>query len=61
MAKKVLVKLVKSTISRLPNQRATVKALGLRKINSEVTVELNAATAGMIRTVAHLVEVKELK
>ncbi|MCL2519651.1 MAG: 50S ribosomal protein L30 [Spirochaetaceae bacterium] len=61
MAKKVEVKLVKSTISRLPNQRATVKALGLRKINSSVTIELNEATAGMIRTVAHLVEVKELK
>ena len=60
MSKKVSVKLVRSTISRLPNQRATVKALGLRKLNSVVEVELNEATAGMLRTVAHLVEIKEI-
>jgi large subunit ribosomal protein L30 len=60
MAKKVSVKLVKSSIGRLPKQRATIKALGLNKLNSMVEHELNPAVQGMIDKVSHLVEVKEL-
>lgn len=60
-AKKVRIVLKKSVYGRLPNQRATVKALGLGKRMSSVEVELNPALQGMIDTVAHLVEVKELK
>ncbi len=60
MSKKVSIKLVRSPLGRLPNQRATVKALGLKKMNSHVEVLLNPAVQGMINTVAHLVEVKEI-
>jgi len=62
MAKKMLkITLKKSTISRKPNQRKTVKALGLRKINSSVTKEARPEILGMIRTVEHLVSVEEIK
>ncbi len=60
MAKKVKVKLIRSTIGRLPSQKKTVKALGLRKINHVVEKELNPAIQGMIDTVAHLVEIEEI-
>jgi large subunit ribosomal protein L30 len=62
MAKTMLkITLKKSTISRKPNQRKTVKALGLRKINSSVVKEARPEILGMIRTVSHLVQVEEIK
>jgi large subunit ribosomal protein L30 len=60
MAKKLLVKQVKSTITEKPKQRATMVALGLRKMNSERTHEDNPVIRGMINKVHHLVEVKEI-
>lgn len=59
MAKKITIKLVRSTIARKPNQQLTLKALGLTKINQEVVKEDNEAIRGMINTVKHLIEVKE--
>jgi large subunit ribosomal protein L30 len=63
MAKKkqIQIKLVRSTIGRLPKQKATVKALGLRKINSTVIKEVNPQILGMVNAVSHLVEVEEIK
>ena len=60
MAKQIVIKQVKSNIGTKPNQRATLKALGLRKLNAERTHEENAVIKGMIDKVKHLVEVKEL-
>lgn len=53
------IKLVRSVIGTLPNQRKTVEALGLRKIGQTVEKPDNAQTRGMIEVVKHLVEVKE--
>ena len=61
MAGKVKITLVKSVIGSLPNQRATVRSLGLRKIGSSVEQEVNPAILGMVKTVGHLVSVEELK
>ena len=59
---KLQVTLVKSAIGHKPKQILTLKALGLtRKINSTVVKDDNEAIRGMINTVAHLVEVKEVK
>lgn len=58
---KVRISLVRSVISRKPNQRKTVKALGLRKIGSSVEVELTPSIQGMVHTVDHLVKVEEIK
>jgi large subunit ribosomal protein L30 len=54
------IKLVKSTIGRKQNQIDTVKALGLKKINSEVEQQDTPQIRGMINRVSHLVEVKEI-
>ena len=56
----VKVTLVKSTIGQKPAKRATVRALGLKKINSTVEHEINPAIAGMIASVQHLVKVEEM-
>ncbi len=59
MSKKIQVKQVKSVISSKPNQRATMRALGLRKINAVRIHDDNPVIRGMIDKVKHLVEVKE--
>ena len=53
------VTLKRSIIGRPQNQRDTVKALGLTKINSSVVKPSNEAIKGMINTVSHLVDVEE--
>ncbi len=60
MEKKLLVKQVKSVIGSKPNQRATMRALGLRKMNSERYHKDNPVIRGMIYKVRHLVDVKEI-
>jgi len=59
MANKLEITLTRSVIGRPQDQRETVKALGLRKVNQTVQQEDNAAIRGMINKVAHLVSVKE--
>lgn len=54
------ITLTRSLIGRPETQRATVKALGLGKINSFVVQEDNPAIKGMIRKVEHLVRVEEV-
>ena len=49
------ITLVKSLIARKPNQVATAKALGLKKVGSVVVKEDNEAIRGMIKTIAHLI------
>lgn len=52
------ITLVKSTIGALPKHKATVAALGLKKLNKTVELPDNAATKGMIQQVRHLVKVE---
>ncbi len=59
-AKKIKVTLVRSTIGQKPPKRATVRSLGLKKINSTVEHEVNDAILGMVASVAHLVKVEEI-
>jgi large subunit ribosomal protein L30 len=60
MAKKLQITYVRSTIGRLANQKATIKALGFRKLNQTVEHDDNPTIRGMINTVRHLIEVKEI-
>jgi large subunit ribosomal protein L30 len=60
MADKLKVTLVKSTIGAIPKHRATVEALGLKKLHKTVELPNNAATKGMIQQVRHLVKVEEV-
>lgn len=58
---KVKITLTRSLIGRPEDQRATVKALGLGKINSFVVQDDSPAIKGMIRKVEHLVTVEEVQ
>jgi large subunit ribosomal protein L30 len=59
MANKLEITLTRSLIGRPQDQRETVKALGLRKVNQTVEQQDNAAMRGMINKVSHLVSVVE--
>ena len=56
----VKVTLTKSLIGRPADQRATVKALGLKKTNSQVVKEVTPQIGGMLHKVRHLVKVEEV-
>ena len=56
---KVKIKLVKSGIKRPGDQKRTLHALGLNKMQHSVEKELNPQIQGMINKIKHLVEVKE--
>jgi large subunit ribosomal protein L30 len=58
-AGKVKVKQVKSAIGYNRKQRATLRGLGLRKMQQVVELEDTPAVRGMINKVIHLVEVVE--
>jgi large subunit ribosomal protein L30 len=60
MAARLRVTQVKSTISQIARNRATVRALGLHGIGDSVEVPDNPATRGMVRQVRFLVTVEEL-
>ncbi len=55
----ITIKQIKSIIDRPERQKLTMKALGLGKVNSSVTVEETAQISGMVQKVQHLIEVKK--
>jgi large subunit ribosomal protein L30 len=59
--KKVRITYTKSSIGYHESQKATIKALGLRKLSQTVEHEDSAAIRGMINKVSHLVTVEEVK
>lgn len=58
---KLKVTLTRSLIGRPETQRKTVKALGLRKLNSFSVLPDNLAVRGQIHKVEHLVTVEEIE
>ena len=60
MPGKLRVTQIKSSISHIARNRATLRALGLHGIGSTVEVPANDATRGMVRQVRFLVEVEEI-
>lgn len=54
--KKITVKLVKSIIGTKQDHRATVRGLGLRRLNSSAVLEDTPAVRGMITKVRYLVK-----
>lgn len=57
---KLRVTLMKSTNGCLKDQKATVEALGLKKIRSQKEHDDNPMIRGMIFKVKHLVKVEEI-
>ncbi|MCX8124784.1 MAG: 50S ribosomal protein L30 [Spirochaetes bacterium] len=60
MAKKLRVKQIRSYIGAKPKQRATLRALGLRRMNAERIHEDTPVIRGMLKVVKHMVEVSEI-
>ncbi|MBQ0029573.1 MAG: 50S ribosomal protein L30 [Bacteroidales bacterium] len=62
---KLLIRQVRSAIDCTARQKATLEALGFKKMTSTcgkpVEQEDNACVRGMIRVVSHLVQVEEVK
>ena len=56
-AKNLKLRLTRSIIGLSPKQEATVRALGLRRINQEVVQADTPAIRGMIAKVPHMLEV----
>lgn len=59
--RRLRVKLVRSVIGYPEKQRATVRGLGLRRLNDEVIRVDTPEIRGMIKKVAHLVKVESLE
>lgn len=55
---KVVITQVKSAIDRPKRQKATIEALGIKKMNVSVEKELTPNIEGMIRAVSHLLKVE---
>lgn len=55
----VTVRQIRSPIGRPEDQRATLKGLGLNKMNRTSTLEDTPAVRGMINKVKHLVRVED--
>jgi large subunit ribosomal protein L30 len=60
MADRLRITQVKSTISHIARNRATIRALGLKRIGHTVEIPDNPATRGMVRQVHFLVSVEEI-
>lgn len=56
---KVKITQVKSAIRRSSRQKATLEALGLRRMNQTVVHDLTPQIRGMVNTVKHLVAVED--
>jgi large subunit ribosomal protein L30 len=61
MAGTLKVTLVRSTIGAKPKQRGTVRALGLRRVNSQAVLPDRPEIRGMLERVPHLVRVEEME
>ena len=58
---KVRIKQIKSKIDRSKNQKRTLEALGLKKINQVVEHQATPQIMGMVNVVSHLVEFEKIK
>ena len=57
--KLIRVTLVRSPIGYTKDQRATARALGLRRLHQTVEHNNNPALRGMIQKIIHLVQIEE--
>lgn len=57
MNKQITVKLIRSTIACTEKQKATIKGLGLRKLNHTRTLENTPAVRGMIKAMIQWLEI----
>jgi large subunit ribosomal protein L30 len=56
----IRIKQVKSSIDRSKDQKATLIALGLRKMNQTRDLVMNPALEGMVNKVKHLLKIENI-
>lgn len=56
---KIKIKYIHSPIGRKPNQKETVRCLGLTKLNQVKEVEDSPSIRGMLNAIPHLVQILE--
>jgi len=56
----IKVSQIRSAIGTKPNQRQTLRSLGLKRINDSVVQEDRPEIRGMVATVPHLVTIEEI-
>lgn len=61
MAKKLRITQVRSVVGRKFDQKATLKALGIKKMNDTVVKDNTPQIRGMIRKINHLLSVEEVE
>lgn len=59
--KKLKIKQVRSGIGRPERQKRTLRALGFKRMNQTIEVEVSPQVEGMINKVKHLIEIEEDK
>lgn len=57
---KIKITQIRSIIDRNENQKRTVRALGLRKLNHSVELEATPQIMGMVNVVSHLVKIENI-
>ncbi|MEL6627917.1 MAG: 50S ribosomal protein L30 [Bacteroidota bacterium] len=61
MYPKVKITQIRSVIGRPKDQKATMVALGLKKMNHTIEKECTPQILGMIKKVTHLVKLEEIQ
>lgn len=61
MARQLAIRQHRSAIKRKQVQKSTLEALGIKRLHHKVLHEDTPSIRGMIRKVAHLVEVREVE
>lgn len=59
--KKIKIKQIRSAIDRPERQKRTLRALGLKKMQQVVVLEATPQIQGMVKKIAHLLYVEEVK
>jgi len=60
MYPKIKITQVKSVINRPKDQKATMVALGFKKMNQSLEKECTPQILGMVKKVSHLVKIEEI-
>jgi len=60
VVERISIRQIRSGIGRKPDHRATLVALGLRRVGAVVKKDATPQVMGMVRKVAYLLEVQEI-
>ena len=58
---KLKIELVRSPIGKIPKHRATVRALGLKKLHQVVVHDKSPMILGMVNAISYMLHVEEVK